>query len=224
MKNNYPDKPYFLFGHSMGSFFARAYVTRHGKNLDGVIFEGTSGGIDGTAGLLAFIDMLEKAHGDKHRSKLVYKMAFGAYNARIADRKTKYDWLSSDSEAVEKYCSDKRCTFIFTLNGFENLVKVLWYVSNDKWYESYPKELPTLLLGGSADPVGNYGRGVLKVYNGLREQCCNAQMKIYEGARHELVHEQCNSQVFEDMADFMEKATLKEESNSTENSTESEDN
>ena len=46
MKHNYPNKPYFLLGHSMGSFLARAFVTKHGRNLTAAIFCGTSGGME----------------------------------------------------------------------------------------------------------------------------------------------------------------------------------
>jgi len=202
VKADHPDKPYFLFGHSMGSFLARAYVTRYGRNLDGVIFCGTSGGMDGVPGLLAFVEMLKKVHGSKYRSALVDKLAFGMYNSRIEGSQCKYDWVSRDKDVVERYSKDPKCNYIFTLNGFENLAKVLWYVSADKWIETYPKSLPTYLIAGSADPVGNYGKGVLSVYNRLSAQDCNVELKIYEGARHELVNELCRDEVYRDIAGF----------------------
>ena len=39
-KKNYPNVPYFLFGHSMGSFMARRYIMTYGNELDGVIISG----------------------------------------------------------------------------------------------------------------------------------------------------------------------------------------
>ena len=33
-KEAYPNKPYFLLGHSMGSFFARYYLCKYGNELD----------------------------------------------------------------------------------------------------------------------------------------------------------------------------------------------
>ena len=41
MKGQYPNVPYVLMGHSMGSFFARRYLTLYGKELDGAIIMGT---------------------------------------------------------------------------------------------------------------------------------------------------------------------------------------
>ena len=42
-KNEYPDKPVILFGHSMGSFIARSYAEKFGGDLAGAVFCGTSG-------------------------------------------------------------------------------------------------------------------------------------------------------------------------------------
>ncbi len=203
MKKNYPDKPYFLLGHSMGSFLSRAFVTRHGKSLSGAVFCGTSGGMEGIPALLTVIDGMKAVHGDKYRSKAVNKLAFGAYTRKIPDKVCEYDWISRDADIVSKYSRDPKCNFIFTLNGFENLIKLLWYVSNEKWFDAYPADLPTYLIAGSADPVGNYGKGVLKVFNRLSAKGCDVEMKIYEGARHELVNETNKKEVYSDIADFL---------------------
>lgn len=41
MKKKYPDVPYFLLGHSMGSFLSRRYITEYGYELNGVLLLGT---------------------------------------------------------------------------------------------------------------------------------------------------------------------------------------
>lgn len=204
MKKSYPQVPYFLFGHSMGSFLARAFVTRYHRALDGAVFCGTSGGQGGTEAMLTMLDIAKRIHGEKHKGELFNKLAFGSYNNGITPRNSDFDWLSRDTAVVAKYCNDKRCGFTFTLNGFENLVKMIWFVSNDKWYSSYPKNLPTYLISGSADPVGNYGKGVLKVFNNLNLNNCNVEMKIYKDARHELLNELNKDEVYADVLDFFE--------------------
>ena len=40
-KTLYPDVPYFLLGHSMGSFYARQYLCEWGSELSGAILMGT---------------------------------------------------------------------------------------------------------------------------------------------------------------------------------------
>ena len=39
----YPDLPYFLFGHSMGSFITRDFIAKYGDELDGATICGTTG-------------------------------------------------------------------------------------------------------------------------------------------------------------------------------------
>lgn len=205
MKKYYGDLPYFMLGHSMGSFMTRAYCIKYGGNLDGVIFCGTSGGLRGIPALLTVIDGLKKIHGNKYRSRLVNKLAFGAYNKRISDNSSEFAWISRDKDVVGKYSKDEKCTFIFTLNGFENLMKVLWYVSQDKWFENYDKSLPTLLIAGSGDPVGQYSEGVKTVFKKLSEYSCNVQCKIYPEARHELINEINKQDVYDDVLGFLQE-------------------
>ena len=204
MKKNYPEVPYFLLGHSMGSFLARAYATRYSKHIDGLVLSGTSAGSGGTSALLVMLDAAKRLKGDKHRSKFFNNIAFGSYNDKITERNSDFDWLTRDTSIVAKYCNDKRCGFTFTLNGFENLVKLLWYVNNSKWFRTYPKSLPTYLISGACDPVGEYGKGVLKVFNELNLNDCNVEMKIYKDARHELLNEINKDEVYADLLDFFE--------------------
>lgn len=203
MKKNYPDVPYFLVGHSMGSFIARAYCTKFGYELDGAVFCGTSGGMDGLSALIAFVEAQEKLFGGRYRSKFVNHLAFGAYNRKIHSPKTSYDWISRDTDIVDKYNADKKCTFTFTLNGFENLMKVLWFVSQDKWFSTFRKDLPVLLIAGDKDPVGSYGKGVVSVYNKMLDYHCTADCIIYPEARHELFNETNRGEVYLDVLDFL---------------------
>ena len=41
-QKKYPDLPYFLLGHSMGSFLTRQYIKGHGQDLAGAIIMGTA--------------------------------------------------------------------------------------------------------------------------------------------------------------------------------------
>lgn len=234
MKKRFPALPFFMVGHSMGSFLARAYALRHGSECRAFVFIGTADGFEsaaadiiekgagfagrltskltgketnlGRAAITAMLtqgEILKKVKGERYRSELLNKLGFGRNNERIENCRTEYDWISRDEEIVEKYAADELCTFVFTVNGFINLAEVLWYVSNDKWYTNLRKDLPLLLLAGDADPVGNYGKGVRSVYEKLCEYRCDASMKLYEGARHELLNELCREEVYGDILEFI---------------------
>lgn len=204
VKRSYPDLPFFLFGHSMGSFLARAYTTWFGSQLDAVIYCGTSGPMKMAEAMLIAVDAAKKTSDPYHRSAAINKLAFGSYNKKIEELRTESDWLSRDEKRVDAYIADPKCGFVFTLNGFENLGKLIWFVSQDRWFSTMRKDLPILLISGDADPVGAYGEGVKKVFNKLISYCCRAHIKLYEGARHELINEINRQEVFEDVLGFLE--------------------
>lgn len=204
IKQDYNNVPCFLFGHSMGSFMARAYSILHGDLIDGAVFCGTSGGMIAIDKIITAIETIKKVHCEHFRSDKVYKLAFGRYNKKIPDFQSKNDWISRDRNIIEKYNADPKCTFNFTLNGYENLMGVLQYVSADEWYKSYRKDLPTLLIAGDADPVGDYGKGVYKVYRKLSENLCNVGIRLYSGARHELLNETNRTEVYNDLLTFFD--------------------
>ena len=78
--------------------------------------------------------------------------------------------------------------------------------SNSKdWFKAYPKEMSTLIMSGDMDPVGNYGKAPSYIYKKLLvEGCSDVNMKIYEGARHELFNETNRDEVFADMLSWIE--------------------
>lgn len=204
MKQDYSNVPYFLLGHSMGSFMARAYSVIHGDVLDGAVFCGTSGGMIAIDKIITAVETIKKVHGERFRSEKVYKLAFGRYNRKIPDCQSRNDWISRDRNIIDRYNADPKCTFNFTLNGYENLMGVLQYVSADEWYRAYRKDLPTLLVAGDADPVGDYGKGVYKVYRRLSENSCNVGIRLYSGARHELLNETNRTEVCNDLLTFFD--------------------
>lgn len=204
MQAGYPGVPYILLGHSMGSFAARDYLSAHGEALDGCILSGTSGG-NPAAGLgMALARAGMALHGEKHRSRLLNRLAFFAYNRRYGDRRTGFDWLTRDRDEVDRYIADPYCNFVFTVSGFYDLFALLRRVSRPEWAGTVPKSLPVLLISGDMDPVGQYGAGPQKVAERLRAAGLErVECKLYPGGRHEMVNEINRGEVFEQIADWV---------------------
>lgn len=203
----YPDVPYFLLGHSMGSFMARRYAMTYGAELDGAIFVGT-GNQPYVLVLLAqaVVDFLSIFFGERHRSRFVNFLMFGLYNKRFKPLKTKYDWLSRNEENVERYKKDKACTFQFTLNGYKTLFSTLAFIEKPANIRQIPAKLPILFLSGEEDPVGNYGKAVKQVCalykkRGIRD----LSLKLYSKDRHEILNELDRQEAFEYLYNWLNK-------------------
>lgn len=203
-KELYPNLPYFLLGHSMGSFVARDFLAKYGYKLQGALISGTSGG-NSLAGLgIAVAKALIFLTGGKRPSRLLTAMAFGSYNKRF-EKRTRYDWLSRDEAVVDAYIADAYCNFMFTARGYLDLFTVLRRVSQPEWAGCVPKELPVLLFAGEEDPVGDYGQGVKAVYDRLqRAGLRRVELKLYPGGRHEMLNEINRQEVYADVRAFLE--------------------
>ncbi len=197
MKKKFANLPYFLIGHSMGSFLAREFCTYWGNELTGSIFMGTSGGSPFLDIAILLSKEGVKLKGTKARGYSVNRLAFGAFNVKFSPKRTNYDWLSSNEQAVNQFLNDDKCGFVFTYAGYRELFMLLKQVSSKEWAEKLPQKLPILLISGKDDPVGDYGKGVEKVYHWLQEAGCeNVDIKLYPGGRHELLQETFQKQVY----------------------------
>ncbi|MFA9463519.1 MAG: alpha/beta fold hydrolase [Velocimicrobium sp.] len=204
IKKEYPNLPIFLFGHSMGSFIARAYLVEYPDLLNGAIICGTAG----TNPILGlgkfFISMVKTLKGDRYRSKFLDNLMFGSYNKKYATVRTAKDWLSTDETIVDTYLKDEYCMFIFTTSAFHDLSMLLGSVSSNEWYRFVPKNLPIYLISGSMDPVGNYSKGILEVAERLNaQQLSDFSYKLYPNYRHELLNEIGKEEVYQDVLNFV---------------------
>jgi len=205
MQARYPGVPYFLFGHSMGSFLVREYITLYGKELSGAVICG-SGDMNKVAisGARAFVDILALLRGQHQRSSFINNLMFGSFNKRIENPRTNFDWLSHDEKIVDAYMADEKCGFLFTLNGFAHLLLNIARVSLPQTFEETPKGLPILIISGGQDPTGDYGRALhslVKKYK--RAGLADVEGKLYPEDRHELLNELDAKIVMSDIASWI---------------------
>lgn len=205
------DKPYFIMGHSMGSFFCRKYISVYGKELDGAIIMGSGFKSKATLNFALFFVKLNAAFcGWKHKSKLIKKLAFGSYNKKFKPAKTDVDWLSKESDNVQNYIADEYCGFTFTNNGYYYLFSIIKQACSKKCIAAVPDKLPVYLVAGADDPVGDYGKGVKKLYKKLLKAGKeDVSITLYEGGRHEILNDFCKDKVQADILEFLsEKANV----------------
>ena len=204
----FPDVPYVLYGHSMGSFIARAYIARYGNELAACVLSGT-GNVPAmlSKGGRMLALALGALRGETYRSKLIDGMGAGAYGKKIENARTDLDWLSTDPKVVDDYIADDKCGFMFTVGGYATLLDLTAEVVTPECAERVPKDLPVLFVAGDGDPVGDMGAGVHAAVQLLRSAGVRrVDERIYEGVRHEIHNEPIREQVFDDIASWVEAA------------------
>ena len=204
-RERFPGVPYFLLGHSMGSFVARTYLIRHHGTVDGAIIMGTGqmppalvkGGLL-VAGLEA------KRLGEDKPSPLVDKLAFGAYNKAFSPSRTAYDWLSVNEENVDAYIAHPLCGGIPSTGLFREMLTGISYITAPANVQKMDKNTPILFISGGMDPVGDMGKGVKRAYESfLAAGMADVSLKLYPELRHEILNEDCRETVFEDIFNWL---------------------
>ena len=205
-QTEHPDLPYFLLGHSMGSFIARCYLREHAEGLAGCALCGTGHFNRITAGTgVAVSSLICLLGGEKKPSALVDKLGFSSSNKPFAPNRTPYDWLSRDEAEVDKYIADPHCGFVFTGSGYRDLFRGLLRLTDLSELQKIPKNLPLLLFSGDHDPVGGMGEGVKKVAEEFRQTgFTDVTLKLYPGGRHELFNELNRDEVCADLAAWLD--------------------
>lgn len=197
--------PHYFVGHSMGSLILRCYLAKYSTDTDGAIIIGTVGRHPGVPAAILLADAEIALHGVKSRSKKINRLLFGLSNIKVDDKRTEFDWISRDESIVAEYVADKRCNFVFTSSAFKDLFLLLDYCSSRSWYNKVRCDIPILLMGGTDDPIGSFGRGVMQVFRGLNAHgFTDVEVKICDGCRHELLNETNRLEMYDEIAHWLE--------------------
>lgn len=204
-KELHPDVPYFLMGHSMGSFLARTYLIRYPGTVDAAIIMGTGhqSPLLVSAGR-AVAKASAKKHGLAAHSPAVESLAFGAYNKPFAPNRTAYDWLSVSEHNVDAYLADPLCGGKPSVGLFYEMLGGIRFISKSENLAKMNLSTPVLFISGDKDPVGEMGKGVKRAYESFRRAGVrDAELKLYTGLRHEILNEDCRAVVYRDLWDWI---------------------
>ena len=91
----------------------------------------------------------------------------------------------------------------FSVTVYYNLVKLQTLSNSKTWFTHISADLPILLVSGSDDPVGSYGKGVAAVYRLLKRYGKNVKLKLYQSYRHEILNDDSHDEVVKDILEFI---------------------
>ena len=203
-RKEFPDLPYVLFGHSMGSFMTRTILEKYpDSGISAAVICGT--GWQPKAVLntgIGVCRMVCKQQGEKKPSKILEKLVFSNYNKKVEHPRTSYDWLTRDSGIVDRYLADPFCGFTPTGGLMRELLTGIRYEQEN--LSAMKKDLPVLFIAGGDDPVGNYGKGVLRSAEAFHKAgMLDVSCKIYPLGRHEILNEINWEEVYQDISSWL---------------------
>jgi len=177
-KEEHPEPPFILLGHSMGSFAAQQYVLDHSREIDGLILSG-SGALDGLARLAS--------SAPAGRNIL---------NAPFEPARTPFDWLSRDHATIDAVMNDALCFDELGPAAFASILAAAPLLSDPVNLRKIRDDLPIYLFSGSEDTVGQQLEGVrILIQRYQQAGIYDISHDFYTGGRHEMLNEINRSEV-----------------------------
>ena len=203
----YPGIPYFILGHSMGSFLTRSYLIRYPGTVDACALLGTGQQPESVlkAGLAAC--RLEQIRlGRRGRSKLLQSLCFGAYNSQFKPNRTESDWVCPVDEVVDAYIADPFCQVMPTVTLMRDMLTGIRFNQQAENLAKMDKTTPVFFLSGDQDPVGSNGKGVRAAYQSFLDAgCSHVRLKLYPGGRHEMLNEHNWQDVYDELLSWFDQ-------------------
>lgn len=206
-REEFPEVPYILFGHSMGSFMARTILcTYPDSGISAAVICGTGWQpAFALPAVIKLVDTIGQKEGETQPNKKLENMVFGGYNKKVEHPRTPYDWLSRDKAQVDAYIAHPLCGFTPSAGLMRDMMKGILYIEQPENLAAMNKELPVFFIAGGDDPVGNYGKGVKKSAEAFRKAGMqDVSVHIYPLGRHEILNEINKQEVYEDVAQWIE--------------------
>ena len=209
-RQKYPQLPYVLFGHSMGSFLARTLLEVHpDSGIAAAVICGTGWqpALLLRSGLL-MCKLICKKDGEKNPSPTLQNLVFGSYNQRVEHPRTPFDWLNRDKRAVDAYMADPLCGFVASGGLLRDMLGGIAFIQKKENLEKMNRELPVFFIAGGDDPVGNYGKGVRQAADAFgKAGMKHVSVRVYPLCRHEILNEINKQEIYEDIARWLKPVT-----------------
>ena len=200
----FPNIPYILFGHSMGSFLARSILAKYPESgISCAIISGTCW--QPPAAMPAVVKVMDtacKLLEETKPSEKLQKMVFGAYNSRVEHPESDLDWISRDRKIVAAHPMNHG--FRPTAGLLRDMMKGLYFVEQPKNLTNMKKDLPIFFIAGGDDPVGSFGKGIHACTKAFEKAGMeDISVKIYPLFRHEILNEINKEDVYNDIIKWL---------------------
>lgn len=203
------DLPFILLGHSMGSLAARCYIRKYDADIDKLCMTGSPSRSDKIKQGLKVLKLLKALEGKRSRSPLAKKLIMGiSYERKFRKEGLKNAWTNSERQAVIEHNNDPLCKFNFTLNGYEEMLKMamLAYTGN---YTPHNPDMQVCFFSGADDPCALSRQKLIEAMQLMKKiGYADVRCLLYKGMRHDILHEKNKLRVYNDIFHFIEFGNL----------------
>ena len=204
-KKKWPGIPLNLFGHSMGSMIVRSFLKRYDSLIDSLIVCGCPSDNPAKDAGILLAKVIGRIKGWHYRPAVLQKMSFGAYNKPFEKEGWPAAWVCSDPDILKAYHSDPLCQFVFTADGFLNLLLLMKDCYSTDW-KTLRSSLPVHFISGSEDPCRVSDKALQSAVQAMKDRGYdNISLKVYPGLRHEIHNETSHMEVWADILSYMVK-------------------
>lgn len=205
LREDYPGIPFYLLGHSMGSFLTRKIIAEYPQEIKKVILSGSGDFSNVQIFALNFIaKFLKLFFGAKSKAKSLDKMSFSSMNNQFNPGRTGFEWLSRDESKIDEYVADPLCGFVASFQFYNDFADGIKYLKDLSHLKKTPTELPILFYSGDKDPVGGNTKLIKAVYNTYKDTNHSVEIKFNKDGRHESLNEINRQEVYKLFADWLE--------------------
>lgn len=176
IRDRHPGLPVVMFGHSWGSLMTQRLLNSHPRAWDAVVLSGSA-------------------------YRTFKYLESGPLNAHWAgEGASGYEWLSRDPAVAEAFLADPLCFYGDVLKLFGVADGLRLY---GKPIAGLAPGVPILIISGAEDPLSR-GNGLQLLADAYRGRGVrDVAMKVYPGARHELLNETNRDEVFAEITTWM---------------------
>lgn len=140
---DYPELPYFVFGHSWGSMLARAYAAHYGEDIKGLMLCGLCSQWQGCEDAYSNEEFKAAYEADPYQpAGEWFAKVFSGMTDRIENPNGPSDWIANDPNVVADHAGDMFNTFDTTLELPWDFVQLYHFIESDEWAPMVPSEIP----------------------------------------------------------------------------------
>lgn len=211
-----PDLPYIVFGHSWGSMIARGMTADPQLRLTGLVLCGIAAQMRGIEQTLDRAELAGLAAGENRTDPgpdhLVGQL-FDGFLDRFGEGAGPTAWVARDADVVADHGRDPFNNFGAPMSArfLQGFVDLYDLANGDDWYAGLPTDLPVLILAGDQDPVANFGEGAYHVANRLwATGHTDVRARVFPGVRHEIHNEpETRAEAEQEIIDFVARVAAR---------------